>query len=154
MKKLVMICPTLVDQGGHEYDYTSMIASSALQYIGSVVTIIPSDAGFMPPMPGQTEPALPHYGYPKSASRRINEAQSALLSIVGFSCGMESRTRYGSFIAHPWRACASGVHLAIIAPPQAEAHTFLASRHPYLQTLVDRMLGFRGALRRRFCHGR
>ena len=71
MKKLVMICPTLVDQGGHECDYTAMIASAALQCIGDVVTIIPSDAGPMPSIPGHTEPALPSYHYSNAVCRRI-----------------------------------------------------------------------------------
>lgn len=41
-RKLVMVCPTLKDEGGHEYDYTRAVAEAAISDAVQVTTIIPS----------------------------------------------------------------------------------------------------------------
>ena len=50
---LVMLCPTLVDQGGHEYDYTAMIASAALARGMETISVVPSRTSVPITLPGR-----------------------------------------------------------------------------------------------------
>ncbi|MDD3371455.1 MAG: hypothetical protein PHE27_06490, partial [Alphaproteobacteria bacterium] len=66
IKRLAMICPTLVDQGGHEYDYTSMIASAALKKGIEPLTIIPKHSTDQIRLPGDTIRLLPDFSPSKT----------------------------------------------------------------------------------------
>jgi|GEM_PF-5209939 hypothetical protein len=78
-KQIAMICPTLADQGGHEYDYTAMIASAALAQGMDSLSILPARAAGQFQLPGRTEAVLPDYSYPKSVFPCLVKAAMRIL---------------------------------------------------------------------------
>lgn len=70
--RLLMLCPTLVDQGGHEYDYTMMLAAESLKQGREVHSFLPSLMADMTIDPlGKGHRILPAYGYPSGRFQRL-----------------------------------------------------------------------------------
>lgn len=80
-----MLCPSLVDRGGHEFEYTSLIASAALAQGIAPRTLIPRSASIELDLPGKTERFLPLYGYARFKIARLCQASyRVLIYLIGF----------------------------------------------------------------------
>jgi hypothetical protein len=61
--RLIQLCPTLSDRGGHEFDYTRAMANTAIA-AGIESTVIFPTGNFKPELAGQSEPLLPALNRP------------------------------------------------------------------------------------------
>lgn len=69
--RLVMPCPTLLDKGGHEHDYTAMIARTALDRGMQVLTLHPAVFGASFSIGGERLPVLPVPNRAKTVFGRV-----------------------------------------------------------------------------------
>jgi len=89
LSRLVMICPTLADHGGHEFDYTSAVASASAADGVETITVTGKNAEDFS-LPGRVEKTLPPYGYPPSPLAR------ALTALRRFAAYLTLFRRHGA----------------------------------------------------------